>query len=57
VGNFGSGNGQFSGPSGIVIDSSSGHVFVTDRGNNHIQIFTKDGQFVRVISFGPIIEL
>jgi hypothetical protein len=34
-GSFGSGAGQFNGPSGVAVDGS-GNVFVADRGNNRI---------------------
>lgn len=45
-GSEGSGNGQFSSPFGIAIDRS-GSVYITDSGNNRIQVFTEDGEFVR----------
>jgi hypothetical protein len=35
----GNGNGNFSSPSAIAIDSSSGNVYVADKGNSGIQIF------------------
>jgi DNA-binding beta-propeller fold protein YncE len=41
----GSGNGQFSAPTGVALDPS-GNVFVTDTGNNRIQSFTHDGAFI-----------
>jgi len=45
-GSEGSGNGQFVSPSGIALDGS-GNVYVTDRGNNRLQVFTGTGEFVR----------
>ncbi|MGE3403947.1 MAG: 6-bladed beta-propeller [Vicinamibacterales bacterium] len=41
-GTTGAGPGQFSVPHGIAIDSR-GRLFVSDRGNNRIQIFDQDG--------------
>ena len=37
-GSYGTGNGQFIGSGGIAINSS-GYVYVTDGGNNRIQVF------------------
>jgi sugar lactone lactonase YvrE len=37
-GSYGSGNEQFKGPTGIVVDSS-GLVYVVDHGNNRVQVF------------------
>jgi DNA-binding beta-propeller fold protein YncE len=37
-GSVGSGNGQFNEAQDIAIDSA-GHVYVTDRGNNNVQVF------------------
>jgi tripartite motif-containing protein 71 len=46
-GSTGSGDGQFSIPEGIGVDSG-GHVFVLDRGNSgRIQKFTNTGDFIR----------
>ena len=43
-GSFGSANGQFKNPSGIMIDQK--HVFIADTGNARIQKFDKNGTFV-----------
>ncbi|MCC6356053.1 MAG: hypothetical protein IT577_19370 [Verrucomicrobiae bacterium] len=60
-GSQGSGPGQFKGggltafesPSGIAVDADS--VYVVDLGNNRIQVFSKDGIFVRQWgSFGTV---
>ena len=45
----GSGNGQFSYPSGIVVDSK-GNVFVADRGNKRVQELSETGTWIRNIS-------
>ena len=37
-GSLGSGNGQFNDAKGIAVDSA-GRVYVTDKGNNNIQVF------------------
>jgi hypothetical protein len=40
--------GQFNTPHNIGIDRQN-HVYVADRGNRRIQVFDKDGQFLRMI--------
>jgi DNA-binding beta-propeller fold protein YncE len=44
-GSFGSGNGQFSDPFGIALDSG-GNIYVADTGNNRVQVFNSDGVFL-----------
>ncbi|XP_070549869.1 tripartite motif-containing protein 2-like [Ptychodera flava] len=44
-GSYGKGQGQFNFPWGVVI-SSTGIVFVADNGNNHIQVFYADDQYL-----------
>ena len=44
-GSAGNGDGQFSGPHGIVVDAH-GKIFVADTGNNRIQKFASDGTFL-----------
>lgn len=44
-GSFGSGDGQFNTPYGIAVGNSS--VYVVDRGNNRVEQFTLEGQFIR----------
>ena len=44
-GSFGTGNGQFNGPYGIVADAT-GNVYVADSGNNRIQKFDAGGNFL-----------
>jgi NHL repeat/WD40-like Beta Propeller Repeat len=45
-GSTGSGNGQFSSPSGVAVDQSSGDVYVADSGNNRIEKFSPSGAFI-----------
>lgn len=45
-GETGSANGQFSDPHALAMDSQ-GRLFVADRNNNRIQIFTQDGEFIQ----------
>jgi hypothetical protein len=45
IGSSGSGDGQFSGPVGIAIDSAN-NLYVADSGNNRIQKFNNAGTFV-----------
>ena len=42
---LGSGPGQFNVPHGVFLDAM-GRVFVADRENNRIQLFTRDGAFI-----------
>jgi len=44
-GQGGSGNGQFSAPLGVTVDSA-GNVWVADNGNNRIQKFNSKGEYV-----------
>lgn len=43
-----SGKGQLSFPQGLTVDSK-GNIYVADRSNNCIQVFTSEGDFMRVI--------
>jgi len=49
MGTSGTEPGQFSGPAGVAFDSS-GNVYVTDSGNQRVQIFSSNGTFLS--SFG-----
>lgn len=52
-GEKGNGKGQFNCPSGIACDST-GNVYVTDKYNHRIQVFTPKGVFLRMFgSHGP----
>ncbi len=42
----GSGEGQFSTPLGVAVDNSSGDVYVVDRGNNRVQKFDAEGNYL-----------
>jgi len=44
-GSFGTGNGQFFGPTGVAVDAS-GRVYVTDEENSRVQKFRSDGTYV-----------
>ena len=43
VGKQGSAPGEFKGPSGVSIDTESGHIYVVDISNKRIQIFSETG--------------
>ncbi|XP_078665205.1 uncharacterized protein LOC144907730 [Branchiostoma floridae x Branchiostoma belcheri] len=45
-GRWGSGTGQFWGPDGVTV-SEEGEIFVADSGKQRIQVFTRQGTFVR----------
>lgn len=44
-GSFGSGNGQFNNPTGIICDDDN-NIYVVDSGNDRIQKFTSEGSFI-----------
>ena len=44
-GSYGAGNGQFSGPTSLAINSSN-NVFVVDGNNNRIEIFDRNGDYL-----------
>jgi len=44
----GSRKGQFKQPRGVCCDSA-GNVYVADRFNHRVQMFTADGQYLRMI--------
>jgi uncharacterized repeat protein (TIGR01451 family) len=46
-GSSGSGNGQFSNPTGIALDQSQHVVFVTDTGNNRVEVFDYQGNYLQ----------
>jgi len=51
IGSKGSKKGQLSDPTDIAI-SHNGQIYIADQGNNWIQIFNRDGGFVRAITKG-----
>jgi tripartite motif-containing protein 2/3/tripartite motif-containing protein 71 len=52
-GSQGSGKGQFSCPRGVAVDDD-GNILVVDSGNNRIQKFTSDGNFVVAVGKGTV---
>ena len=44
-GSYGSGNGQFNMPRGVAVDSR--YVYVVDSGNNRVQVFDRNGRYIR----------
>lgn len=56
-GNNGYGDGQFDMPGGVAMGTvgtaqrsgADEHILVTDQGNGRVQVFTRDGEFVRCI--------
>lgn len=48
-GSVGTKNGLFQAPTGLAIDYERGYIFVSDWGNNRIQIFDRQGSFIRII--------
>ena len=48
-GSIGAKDGLFQAPTGLAIDHERGYLFVSDWGNNRIQVFDRQGTFVRII--------
>ena len=53
LGKEGSGKGQLGGPCGVACDST-GKVYVADRGNHRIQVFTAKGTFLEMFGRGQL---
>ena len=49
IGEKGEKEGQFQNPNCIALDSEN-NTYVTDHGNNRVQVFTPDGEFLRAFS-------
>lgn len=49
-GSFGSGDGEFSGPSGVAIDPTTHNIVVTDFNNARVQIFDSSGNYLSQFS-------
>ncbi|MBV9179079.1 MAG: hypothetical protein JO297_18775, partial [Nitrososphaeraceae archaeon] len=49
-GSYGPGNYQFTAPTGIAVEPSSGYVYVADAFNNRIQVFDRIQVFALPIS-------
>src|SRR4051794_23784755 len=43
---LGSEAGQCKNPYGVAVDRSTGHVYVADRGNDRVNVFEEDGNFL-----------
>ena len=48
-------NGQFNNPHGIAVVRSSGDVYILDTGNNRVQKFDSNGNFV--LKWGPLVQV
>ncbi|CAF4566239.1 unnamed protein product, partial [Rotaria magnacalcarata] len=48
-GSAGTKNGLFQAPTGLAIDYERGYIFVSDWGNSRIQVFDRQGSFIRII--------
>jgi DNA-binding beta-propeller fold protein YncE len=45
-GSSGTGNGQFNQPTGIAVDPVNGNLVVPDEGNNRVEIFNENGEYL-----------
>lgn len=50
---MGTGPGEFQGPSGVAIDPITQNHIVCDTGNDRVQIFTSQGDFIRMFLTSP----
>ncbi len=49
----GPGAGQIEGePQGVAVDQESGDVYISDRGNNRVDVFSGEGEFLRAWGWG-----
>jgi DNA-binding beta-propeller fold protein YncE len=51
-GSEGPGRGQLKGPWGIAVSPTTGYIYVTDQGNNRIDVFTPWGAFYEAFGWG-----
>jgi hypothetical protein len=51
-GSTGTGNGQFSSPSGVAVNETTGDIFVVDRGNNRVERLDSSGKFISAWGWG-----
>jgi len=54
IGKQGKGPGEFNCPASVFVGSND-HIFVSDASNNRVQVFSKDGAFIR--KFGTSKEM
>jgi NHL repeat len=45
------GNGSLANPQGVAVDQETGNVFVSDRNNRRINVYTANGEFLRSFGF------
>jgi DNA-binding beta-propeller fold protein YncE len=45
-GTAGTGNGQFNQPTGVTVDPLNGNIVVPDEGNNRVEIFNEQGEYL-----------
>jgi NHL repeat-containing protein len=50
IGTLGGGSGQLKEPSAVAVNESTGNLYVADRGNNRIEQFKANGEFVSVFA-------
>ena len=54
AGTAASGNGALNAPTGVAIDQDSGDLYVSDRENNRIAVYSGDGTFLRAFGFDVV---
>ena len=55
-GTFGKGKGEFSYPRGVVIDDNSQKLFIADKGNSRIQVWSMEGSYLSEFGEGILKE-
>ena len=53
-GSKGGGKGEFNCPTGLAISPDGHHLYVSDRDNHRVQVFTLEGQYVREFGTGQL---
>jgi len=53
VNGMGTGPGEFQGPQAVAIDPTNQNHIICDTGNDRVQIFTSQGDFIRMFLTGP----
>jgi DNA-binding beta-propeller fold protein YncE len=52
IGSAGIDEGKFIAPNAVTVDHDD-QIYVTDSGNNRVQVFDKDGKFIKIINGSP----
>ena len=56
VGKKGAGPGEFNWPKGVSIETETGHIYVVDKNNSRIQIFSQTGDYLNQFGYQQMIK-